>query len=190
MEYIYDGKIYVLDDILYEEKIDDIVVQYVQHILDQNINRYEVVVDDQELQKLIIQTILQRVSSSMILDLKDFNNKGEYLYKKEQLLKDDKVLVTVNQNSLIEKMPGETREQQEKNFYHNIINFMCDSYSHTSINYQEIMFFTNDEFRRYIKYAYDISSRSQSIFFNTAYRQKNNKTLSLDDTLERKYRGK
>lgn len=188
MEYVYNGELYVLDDELYEEKIDDIMYQYIYYILDENINRYEVIVDDQNLQKLIIEAILSGVSSSVLFDLSKFTNKNDYLREKEELLRANKVLVTINQNSLIEKLDGETREKKEERFYHFIINFMRDHYSKEGINYQEIMFFTNDEFRRYIKFAYDISSCSHSAFFNQTYKLASNKKLTLDDALERKYR--
>lgn len=52
------------------------------------------------------------------------------------------------------------------------------------------MFYTNQEYRRYIKYAYDISSRSNTIFFNNALVDEQNRTLTLDDTLEREYHNK
>lgn len=188
MEYIYNGKVYTLDDELYEEKIEDIVYQYINYILDENINRYEVIVDDQNLQKLIIEVILSRISSSVLFDLSKFKNKNDYLREKEELLRDNKVLVTINQNSLIEKLDAQTIEKKEERFYNHIINFMRDYYSKEGINYQEIMFFTNDEFRRYIKFAYDISSCSQCAFFNQTYKLESNKKLTLDDALEKKYR--
>lgn len=189
MEYIYNGDVYILDNDLYEDKLYDVIYQYTNYILDGNINRYEIIVDDQELRKRIIESILSRIPSSVLFDLSTFSTKTDYLCAKEELLKQDKVLVTVNQNSLIEKLEGETAEEKEKRFYHFIINFLCDSYSKKQVNYQEIMFFTNDEFRRYIKLAYDISSRSRNVFFNDAYKLANNKKLTLDDSLERKYRG-
>lgn len=189
MEYQYNGENYLLDQENYEDKLYEVIYQFTHRILDGQINRYDVIVDPESLQKTIITSILEQIPTSTIIDLSTFNTKDEYLILKEELLKQDKVLITINQNSLIAKLDRKTKEEQERYFYNLIINFLCDSYTKKGINYQEIMFFTNDEYRRYIKYAHDISSRSNTIFFNSAYHQERNKSLTLDDALESKYRG-
>lgn len=190
MEYVYNGVKYLLDQEKYEDKMFEIIYQYTNHLLDGSINRYDVIVDPDVLKRKIIDELLNQIPSATIIDLSHFETKKDYLVTKENLLKQKQVLITINQNSLIEKLPYDTCEEKESVFYNNIINFLCDSYAKDDINYQEIMFFTNLEYREYIKYAYDISSRSNTVFFNTTLVNEKNKLLTLDSELERLYHNK
>lgn len=102
MEYRYNDKLYVLDQELYDDKVFDIVYQYTHYRLDGNINRYDVIVDPECLKNIIIDTILCQIPNATLMDLSIFNNKNEYLSSKEEFLRNNQVLVCINQKSLIE----------------------------------------------------------------------------------------
>ncbi len=77
-------------------------------------------------------------------------------------------------------------KEKKSKFYNLGINFSRDYLANENIPLKEIMFFSNSQYRDYIKHTYDISSMSQVISLNKALVSK---TDTLDKILESEYLG-
>lgn len=184
MTYNHDGKEFKLDEEIIKDYLMDTAFEF------NNgrgmIHRIEAICDSSELQTYFIDELAKEVPSIVLLDVANCDSIIDFLNKRETLARNNAVIVIINHERIFDKINLDSKEQKMVRFYNLTINFLRDAFATENISLKEIMFFTNKQYRDYIKNAYDISSMSTVISLNKALYSKD---TTLDKVLESEYLG-
>ncbi|MCX4365718.1 MAG: hypothetical protein OSJ70_08110 [Bacilli bacterium] len=182
--YIYKGCEFHLDETLFNDYLLDAVYEINQGAC--LIHRLEVICDSPNLQNYYIEELSKQIPNIVLLDGQTCESHQDFFLKREELARNGATIVIINHEHIIDKMNFSSSEEKKTKFYNLGINFSRDYLANENIPLKEIMFFSNSQYRDYIKHAYDISSMSQVISLNKALVSK---TDTLDKILESEYLG-
>lgn len=182
--YNYEGTEFSLDNELWQDYLFDAADEFNNGT--ELIHRIEAICDSDELQTRFINELSQKVTNAVLLDIATCESVQDFLRKREELARSGAVIIIVNPTKMFERIDAPTLEAKMSKFYNLSINFLRDSLKNDEVPLKEIMFFSNQEYRDYIKHAYDIASMSRVFSLNKALVSKNS---TLDNILESEYLG-
>ncbi len=182
--YKVDGDVFELDNDEFQDILLDAVDEFNNGT--ESIHRFEAICDSDELQKGFIDELFKKVSNAVLLDIATCESINDFLLKREELARNGAVIVVVNPTKMFDKIDLPTLDAKMSRFYNLGINFLRDYLRSEDVPLKEIMFFSNKDFRDYIKYAIDISTLSRVISLNKTLFSKNG---TLEKILESEYLG-